>query len=48
MSVDYESSDDDRHFKRKPSRYEPSPPPAFVGWEEEEQEGPPPRHNKGD
>ncbi|CAN4109478.1 unnamed protein product [Withania somnifera] len=23
--VEYESSDDDRHFKRKPSRYEPSP-----------------------
>ncbi|KAK1430534.1 hypothetical protein QVD17_13346 [Tagetes erecta] len=24
-SVDYESSDDDRHFKRRPSRYESSP-----------------------
>ncbi|KAL2895731.1 E3 ubiquitin ligase PQT3-like [Bienertia sinuspersici] len=24
--TDYESSDDERHFKRKPSRYEPSPP----------------------
>ncbi|XP_031252792.1 E3 ubiquitin ligase PQT3-like [Pistacia vera] len=40
--VDYESSDDDRHFKRKPSRYEatPQPPPA-VEWEEE------PRHSRG-
>ncbi|XP_044476654.1 E3 ubiquitin ligase PQT3-like [Mangifera indica] len=26
--VDYESSDDDRHFKRKPSRYEASPQPS--------------------
>ncbi|OIV94074.1 hypothetical protein TanjilG_05454 [Lupinus angustifolius] len=25
-SVDYESSDDERHFKRRPSRYEASPP----------------------
>lgn len=24
--ADYESSDEDRHFKRKPSRYERSPP----------------------
>jgi E3 ubiquitin-protein ligase RBBP6 len=31
--MDYESSDDDRHFKRKPSRCEPSPPPP-VEWEE--------------
>lgn len=23
---EYESSDDDRHFKRRPSRYEASPP----------------------
>ncbi|XP_065857817.1 E3 ubiquitin ligase PARAQUAT TOLERANCE 3-like [Euphorbia lathyris] len=30
--MDYESSDDDRHFKRKPSRYEPSPPPP-AEWE---------------
>ncbi|TQE05443.1 hypothetical protein C1H46_008945 [Malus baccata] len=33
-SMEYESSDDDRHFKRKPSRYEASPPQAA------EQEGP--------
>ncbi|XP_030502982.2 E3 ubiquitin ligase PARAQUAT TOLERANCE 3 isoform X1 [Cannabis sativa] len=33
-SMDYESSDEDRHFKRKPSRYEPSPPPASVDLEE--------------
>jgi E3 ubiquitin-protein ligase RBBP6 len=34
--VDYESSDDDRHFKRKPSRYEPSPPPPLQAeWEED-------------
>ncbi|XP_074268931.1 E3 ubiquitin ligase PQT3-like [Silene latifolia] len=26
-AMEYESSDDERHFKRKPSRYEPSPPP---------------------
>lgn len=32
--IDHDSSDDDRHFKRKPSRYEPSPPPA-VEWQEE-------------
>ncbi|KAK6947556.1 DWNN domain [Dillenia turbinata] len=32
-AVDYESSDEERHFKRKPSRYEPSPPPP--DWEEE-------------
>ncbi|XP_021901719.1 E3 ubiquitin ligase PQT3-like [Carica papaya] len=35
---DYDSSDDERHFKRKPSRYEPSPPPA-AEWEVES-----PRH----
>ncbi|KAI9110999.1 hypothetical protein K1719_017874 [Acacia pycnantha] len=35
-SVDYESSDDERHFKRRPSRYEPSPsPPAQADWEDE-------------
>ncbi|KAF5477513.1 hypothetical protein F2P56_004146 [Juglans regia] len=35
-AVEYESSDEDRHFKRKPSRYEPSPPPPpQVEWEEE-------------
>ncbi|KAK1564314.1 hypothetical protein Q3G72_000461 [Acer saccharum] len=39
-AVDYESSDEDRHFKRKPSRYEPSPPPP-TEWEEE------PRHSRG-
>ncbi|OAY60062.1 E3 ubiquitin ligase PQT3-like isoform X3 [Manihot esculenta] len=33
-SMDYESSDDERHFKRKPSRYEPSPPPP-ADWEED-------------
>ncbi|PON43170.1 zinc finger protein [Parasponia andersonii] len=33
-TMDYESSDDDRHFKRKPSRYEPSPPPPRVELEE--------------
>ncbi|PKI41548.1 hypothetical protein CRG98_038059 [Punica granatum] len=40
--VDYESSDDERHFKRKPSRYEPSPPPQPADWEEEER-----RHSRG-
>ncbi|KAL5712602.1 RING-type E3 ubiquitin transferase [Ranunculus cassubicifolius] len=30
---DYESSDDERHFKRRPSRYEP-PPPQPAEWEE--------------
>ncbi|KAF8392366.1 hypothetical protein HHK36_022708 [Tetracentron sinense] len=30
---DNDSSDDDRHFKRRPSRYEPSPAP--VEWEED-------------
>ncbi|GMH26650.1 hypothetical protein Nepgr_028493 [Nepenthes gracilis] len=39
---DYESSDDDRHFKRKPSRYEPSPPKHLDEWEEEEV-----RHSRG-
>ncbi|KAF7810115.1 E3 ubiquitin ligase PQT3-like isoform X1 [Senna tora] len=35
-SVDYESSDEERHFKRRPSRYEPSPsPPPQGDWEEE-------------
>lgn len=29
---DYESSDDERHFKRRPSRYEP--PPPSMEWEE--------------
>ncbi|KAF2313109.1 hypothetical protein GH714_009300 [Hevea brasiliensis] len=33
-AMDYESSDDERHFKRKPSRYEPSPPPP-AEWEED-------------
>ncbi|KAH9777162.1 E3 ubiquitin ligase PQT3-like [Citrus sinensis] len=33
--ADYESSDDDRHFKRKPSRYEPSPPPPTADWDDE-------------
>uniref|UniRef100_A0A2P2MI11 DWNN domain-containing protein n=1 Tax=Rhizophora mucronata TaxID=61149 RepID=A0A2P2MI11_RHIMU len=33
-ALDYESSDDDRHFKRKPSRYEPSPP-LREEWEED-------------
>ncbi|CAN1333667.1 E3 ubiquitin ligase PQT3-like [Linum perenne] len=33
-TADYESSDEDRHFKRKPSRYEPSPPPA-AEWEDD-------------
>ncbi|XP_022153991.1 E3 ubiquitin ligase PQT3-like isoform X2 [Momordica charantia] len=40
-SVDCESSDDDRHFKRKPSRYEPSPPPP-ADWDQEES-----RHPRG-
>ncbi|XP_038903839.1 E3 ubiquitin ligase PQT3-like isoform X1 [Benincasa hispida] len=40
-SVDCESSDDDRHFKRKPSRYEPSPPPPS-DWDQEES-----RHPRG-
>ncbi|KAL5748450.1 hypothetical protein ACOSP7_025491 [Xanthoceras sorbifolium] len=41
-AMDYESSDDDRHFKRKPARYEPSPtPPTQTEWEED------PRHSKG-
>ncbi|XP_027079594.1 E3 ubiquitin ligase PARAQUAT TOLERANCE 3 isoform X1 [Coffea arabica] len=40
-AVDHESSDDDRHFKRRPSRYESSPPVAATReWEEE------PRHSK--
>ncbi|XP_021655105.2 E3 ubiquitin ligase PARAQUAT TOLERANCE 3 isoform X2 [Hevea brasiliensis] len=33
-AMDYESSDDERHFKRKPSRYDPSPPPP-AEWEED-------------
>lgn len=33
--TDCESSDDERHFKRKPSRYEPSPPPREEVWDEE-------------
>ncbi|GAB4835008.1 hypothetical protein Ancab_033275 [Ancistrocladus abbreviatus] len=41
-AVDCESSDDDRHFKRKPSRYEPSPPPRSDDWVEEEN-----RHLRG-
>ncbi|CAI9095751.1 OLC1v1031757C3 [Oldenlandia corymbosa var. corymbosa] len=41
-SLDYESSDDDRHFKRRPSRYESSPPVAATMDREEE-----PRHSKG-
>ncbi|XP_043698314.1 E3 ubiquitin ligase PARAQUAT TOLERANCE 3-like isoform X2 [Telopea speciosissima] len=32
--VDHDSSDDERHFKRRPSRYEPPPPPPDE-WEEE-------------
>ncbi|KAG5056950.1 hypothetical protein JHK82_011950 [Glycine max] len=39
--ADYESSDDERHFKRRPSRYEPSPPPQPAEWEEEG------RHSRG-
>ncbi|XP_038687657.1 E3 ubiquitin ligase PARAQUAT TOLERANCE 3 isoform X2 [Tripterygium wilfordii] len=39
-TADYESSDDERHFKRKPSRYEPSPPPPEE-WEDRA------RHSKG-
>lgn len=37
-SMDYESSDDERHFKRKPSRYEPSPPrrEEWMGVDEED------------
>ncbi|CAI8609575.1 unnamed protein product [Vicia faba] len=38
---DYESSDDERHFKRRPSRYEPSPPPQTTDWKEEG------RHSRG-
>lgn len=37
--TEYESSDEDRHFKRKPSRYEPSPPAPTAKeaeWEEKE------------
>lgn len=37
-AVDYESSDDDRHFKRKPSRYSRSPSDEWI-----EQ----PRHSRG-
>ncbi|KAJ1422413.1 Zinc finger, RING/FYVE/PHD-type [Sesbania bispinosa] len=39
--ADYESSDDERHFKRRPSRYEPSPPPQAAKWEEDG------RHSRG-
>ncbi|CAH9114151.1 unnamed protein product [Cuscuta europaea] len=35
--ADYESSDDERHFKRRPSRYEPSPPTS-----------PPPKGSRGE
>ncbi|KAA8521356.1 hypothetical protein F0562_012025 [Nyssa sinensis] len=37
-AINYESSDDDRHFKRRPSRYEPSPPRAVAAadWSKEE------------
>ncbi|CAI9772480.1 unnamed protein product [Fraxinus pennsylvanica] len=36
-SMEYESSDDDRHFKRRPSRYTSSSPPAVAEkWEGEE------------
>ncbi|XP_059657589.1 E3 ubiquitin ligase PARAQUAT TOLERANCE 3-like isoform X2 [Cornus florida] len=42
VAVDYDSSDDERHFKRRPSRYEASPPAANVmEWEEEA------RHSRG-
>lgn len=41
-AVDYESSDDERHFKRKPSRYEPSPPPPPMAEREDER-----RHSRG-
>ncbi|KNA19128.1 hypothetical protein SOVF_064550 isoform B [Spinacia oleracea] len=43
-AMDYESSDDERHFKRKPSRYEPSPPrrEEWMGVEEEDDR----RHRK--
>ncbi|KAF5734911.1 DWNN domain isoform 3 [Tripterygium wilfordii] len=45
-AADYELSDDERHFKRKPSRYEPSPrprprPPPPEEWEDRA------RHSKG-
>ncbi|KAL9326728.1 hypothetical protein ACSQ67_007373 [Phaseolus vulgaris] len=40
-AADYESSDDERHFKRRPSRYEPSPPPQAMEWEDEG------RHSRG-
>ncbi|XP_022718931.1 E3 ubiquitin ligase PQT3-like isoform X2 [Durio zibethinus] len=39
-AVDYECSDDDRHFKRKPSRYESSSPSPSAEWAEE------PRHSR--
>ncbi|GLU05558.1 hypothetical protein SLE2022_226550 [Rubroshorea leprosula] len=39
-AIDYESSDDERHFKRKPSRYESSSPPMAEREDE-------PRHSKG-
>ncbi|KAK4804574.1 hypothetical protein SAY86_004391 [Trapa natans] len=40
--VDHESSDDERHFKRKPSRYEPSPSPPRAERKEEGR-----RHSRG-
>ncbi|GKV30378.1 hypothetical protein SLEP1_g39196 [Rubroshorea leprosula] len=39
-AIDYESSDDERHFKRKPSRYESLLPPMAEREDE-------PRHSKG-
>ncbi|CAA3006544.1 zinc finger CCCH domain-containing 18-like isoform X1 [Olea europaea subsp. europaea] len=40
-AVDYDSSDDDRHFKRRPSKYTSSPPQA-TEWDDKE-----PRRSKG-
>ncbi|GKV05496.1 hypothetical protein SLEP1_g17499 [Rubroshorea leprosula] len=39
-ALDYESNDDERHFKRKPSRYESSLPPMAEREDE-------PQHSKG-
>lgn len=39
--AEYELSDEDRHFKRKPSRYKPSLPPRV-----EQQDEPSPRHSR--
>ncbi|XP_011081312.1 E3 ubiquitin ligase PARAQUAT TOLERANCE 3 [Sesamum indicum] len=39
-AVDHDSSDDERHFKRRPSRYASSPQPAASAEEE-------PRHSRG-